>query len=329
MDKYVVRKSFADSATQSNTFNNLSYAIKESDKYPKYNVYESANGNLVHESANKDTYVVRRSYNDLKSQLNTFNSITNATNQVNKYPDYKVFEAVSEKLVKESANKDKYVVRKSFNEVTTQTNTFTNLDNAKRDADNHIGYSVYDLTGKCLYTAAGGNKTKIEKFISHLESNNRVMIADVKAGIRWYYYNGKLESTFAKARSNKKYRTNCVTGVQWALVSSGVVGSDGCAWYGGKNTIVWVNKNAEANARKYFNIIKIGGAKTVKQCVSDGTLQRGDIITYVTMNHTNVYLGDGKSFDSGHAYCKGENFTKWIGSLSNANQKVGYILRLK
>ena len=175
MDKYAVRKSFTDTATQANTFNNLTYAINEANRYPKYNVFETATGKLVHSSTNTDTYVVRRSYNDLKSQLNTFNSITNATNQANKYPDYKVFESVSEKLVHESANKDKYVVRKSFNEVNTQTNTFTNLDNAKRDADKHIGYSVYDLTGKCLYTATGGNKTKIEKFISHLESNNRIM----------------------------------------------------------------------------------------------------------------------------------------------------------
>ena len=51
------------------------------------------------------------------------------------------------------------------------------------------------------------------------------------------------------------------------------------------------------------------------------------------MNHTNVYLGGGKSFDSGSAYSgrsgEGVPFKKWIGNLAHKTAKVGIILRLK
>ena len=47
----------------------------------------------------------------------------------------------------------------------------------------------------------------------------------------------------------------------------------------------------------------------------------------------NIYYGNKKSFDSGHAYCTGSGegavFKKWIGNLASGNAKVAYILRLK
>jgi len=44
-------------------------------------------------------------------------------------------------------------------------------------------------------------------------------------------------------------------------------------------------------------------------------------------------LGDGKSFDAGHAYCKesgeGAKFIKWIGTTPYQGYQIAYVLRLK
>jgi len=126
---------------------------------------------------------------------------------------------------------------------------------------------------------------------------------------------------------------NCATGVYWALLESGVVDKnrDGIQWYG-HNGFVWVGSKAKENALKYFDLITVGN-KTVKQCIADGTLQPGDIVSYVDLGHTNVYLGNNMSFDAGHKNCstsgEGAKFTKWISSTGYTGYKVAQILRLK
>lgn len=52
-DKYVVRESFDNPGSQTNSFNNLDYAKAEADRYG-YNVYEAANGNLVYGGRKKE-----------------------------------------------------------------------------------------------------------------------------------------------------------------------------------------------------------------------------------------------------------------------------------
>lgn len=228
---------------------------------------------------------------------------------------------------------DKYVVRRTFDETVFQLGAFSVLDNAKALADKNLGYQVFDTTTKAVVYSP--SLTAIQKFIAKLMQYDQYMQYDNKNKKQWVYYNGKKSAkTFWNARKNNKRWTNCVSGVQWAAVDSGLCGSDGICWYGQKGgNIRWTTKNAEANAKKYFNIYHINGKKTVKECVSDGTIKPGDIITYVSMNHTNVYLGNNRSFDSGHAYCaksgEGAPFKKWCGGLSHGSQKVGCILRAK
>lgn len=180
--------------------------------------------------------------------------------------------------------------------------------------------------------------TTNEKFISALREMNSIMKQDIKDGHQWKYCNvtSKKANSFASARKQGKYLLNCVDGVQWGCKIAGIP-SSALSWYGSEGSIGWCSKNAEANARKYFDIIKVGN-KTVKQLVDSGSLCEGDILTYMTMSHTNVYLGDigkytDRSFDSGHAYCtgsgEGAKFKKWIGSLSCKSSRVSYILRIK
>ena len=173
-----------------------------------------------------------------------------------------------------------------------------------------------------------------EKFIAKCKEFSKIVKQDKADGKPWKYYNNshRSEPTFEATRKAGKRYTNCAGGVYFALKAAGVPAS-ATQWYGGNGRIVWLNSNAQADCKKYFKIISIGGKKTVKQCVDDGTLKPGDVITYVGMTHTNAYLGNNKSFDSGHFYCIGSGegavYKKWVGSLAHSNKKIAYILRLK
>ena len=172
-----------------------------------------------------------------------------------------------------------------------------------------------------------------ERFLEALQYMNKTMKADNKAGNQWKYCNvtSKKAYGFENKRKQKKFLTNCVDGVQDGLRLAGVPQSALC-WYGGTEKIIWTNSKAKAEAKKYFKIISTGG-KTVSQLYKAGSLCDGDILMGYQFNHTNCYYGNGKSFDSGHAYCSGSGegarFKKWIGSLTYKTKKVSYILRLK
>ena len=165
-----------------------------------------------------------------------------------------------------------------------------------------------------------------EQFIQNLKNMDAIVKQEIKNGKKWKYNNSNQEHTFAKARSKNNRVVNCVLGVRWAL--RGLVPDSALAWYGSTGKIQWGNPSAEKRAKKYFDIIRVGN-KTVKQCVKEGLLCDGDILTYVSMTHTNCYIGGNSSFDTGHAYCIGQTFRKWIGSLSCKGYKVAYIFRLK
>ena len=176
--------------------------------------------------------------------------------------------------------------------------------------------------------------TTHEKFIDALKYMNTTMKADIKAGHQWKYCNvtSKKAKNFTQARKQGKYLINCVDGVHWACKLAGIP-SSALSWYGAKGgEIAWCSKDAKSNAKKYFDLIKVEN-KTVTWLLNHGQLCEGDILTYVTMNHTNAYVGAQKSFDSGHAYTTGSGegavFKKWIGALSCKASKVGYIIRIK
>lgn len=227
---------------------------------------------------------------------------------------------------------DRYVVRRRWAEKKYQIGAYHVLENAKRQADENWGFRVYDLEApkKAIYKP---KLTRAQKMCAAMVRLNQWLLDDIKSGKDWRYYNGKAsESTFWKTRKAKKYYTNCAGGIYFCMKEAGLPGT-ACDWYGQKGgEIRWLNSKAEANLRKYAYLIKIGN-KTPKQLMSEGMLCPGDILTFVKINHTCGYLGNGLSFDSGHAYCKeggeGARFVKWIGALSWADYKVGYIIRLK
>lgn len=223
--------------------------------------------------------------------------------------------------------RDHYAVQRRLSEAKYRIGLFHNLDNAKRMANDNWGYRVYDMDiRKCVYKP---KLARWQKLCAACVRINQWMVDDVKAGKDWHYDNvNKSEPTFWLTRKAKKYRTNCMGGVAFALKEAGIPESS-CDWYMSKGGITWLNKSAEKNLRKYADIIPVGD-RTLKQIMDDGTLCPGDIVGFMTMNHTLIYIGNGLFFDSGHAYCKdGDHFTKWIGELKYGGKKVSYLVRLK
>lgn len=160
---------------------------------------------------------------------------------------------------------------------------------------------------------------------------NRVMRADNKAGHQWRYYNKKRSaSTFKATRAAKKFFTNCMGGVSFVCKDAGING-EALDFYGGKGKIVYLCDGAREKTRKMFDILLVN--RGVRAAVKKGIIQPGDILTYKSIVHTNMYIGNNKSFDSGHAYCDGSGegaaFLKWIGALAHPDAACKYALRLK
>ena len=231
-----------------------------------------------------------------------------------------------------SGQKDIYAVQRRLSETKYRLGLFHDLNNAKKQANENWGFRVYNMETRMLVYKPKLNR--VQKFCAAMVRLNQWLVDDIAAGKDWRYYNSKYisESTFWKTRKKGKLYTNCMGGVAFALKESGIPAS-ACSWYGQKGgTIRWLNSHAEADLRKYADLIKIGN-KTPKQLMEQGILCPGDILTFVNLNHTCAYLGNGISYDTGHAYCtekgEGAHFVKWIGPLSWSTSKVGYIIRLK
>ena len=286
-DRYVVRKTFDNINSQTNSYNNLDYAKKEADRYPGYSVYEAATGKCIYTSPKaepqpKDIYGVQWDLTD---------------------------EGIKYRLGK-----------------------FHDLNNAKRLADDNWGYKVYNIeTNRLVYAP---KLAQWQEYCAYLVRMDLIVRDDIKAKKIWKYKNNNtstLSKTFDAARKANNRYTNCVSGAQWGIVGIGIP-REAIQWYGGADRIVWVGKDAEKNCKKYFHVLRVG-TKTVKQCIKDGTVVPGDIITYVKMSHTNAFIGNGLSFDTGHAFCtgsgEGAKFKHWIDSTPYLGYKVAYVLRLK
>lgn len=226
-----------------------------------------------------------------------------------------------------------YRVRKAWGTTMEgQIGAFYSLENAKKCADENPGYYVYDGEGNRIYpeiTQASGSTIleQCAKFQKQLE-------ADIAAGKNWEYHNPSkyLEEQWSNALKNNKRACNCALLARWALKEAGLIPKDTKIFYGKLGgTIQWGagTKEAVTAACDLISIQK----RTVQQLINDGTLQPGDIVTYVDLQHTNIYAGGGKWYDAGHAYCSGSGegaiYKSWYGEGKYNNQKVGYIIRAK
>ena len=151
---YRVRKSWSDAKSQIGAYANLDNA-KEACK-EGYTVYDW-NGKAVYSKASTATtnlYRVRKSWDDVKSQLGAYAVLDNAKN--NCPSGYNVYDwngkVVYSNVPSKPAdtNSKLYRVRKSWDDAKSQTGAYASLENAKNNCG--VGYTVYDWNGNAVYT---------------------------------------------------------------------------------------------------------------------------------------------------------------------------------
>ncbi len=184
--------------------------------------------------------------------------------------------------------------------------------------------------------------SKRQKLIDTCRAMNKTMLADIAAKKYWTYKNKntqKISKTFDTARKTDNRKVNCACGVYWALIKSGVVPvtREAIQWVGAQGGFVFLGDKGGSeslkNALLFFHLRDDMRGKTVKQAIKEGLLLPGDIICYKTLTHTNIYLGDNESFDTGHANCtssgEGAKFSKWICKTPYRNYQIAQVLRLR
>lgn len=122
-----------------------------------------------------------------------------------------------------------YRVRKTWADTKSQIGAYRILDNAKKECDKHPGYSVFDETGKAVYTAAAPTPTIIDKLIDAC----KVQADWAKNAI----YKWKENPTIA---NSKKWET-CVTFVAVTLQRINILKSGEYIWIDTKGRVTGTN----------------------------------------------------------------------------------------
>jgi len=316
----------------------------------KNNIYTdvSVDGNITtHEEAPTTSlsyYRVAKSYANgaYTGQVGAYSSKDNALKTA-KERQLVAFNPDGSVLADYTPKSGYYRVAKSYTNgsYVGQVGAYTNRDNALKTAKekqlvafNLNGSVLADYTPKPVKT---GTKTvtMATLLLEKCKEINDQMLADIKAGIRWKYSNTrKLSPTFAKARSSKNYYCNCAKMPLWALKMLGVVPENAEGFYGRRDgKLVFKSTETKKAIQAACDIIDINMKKTVNQAIKDGTLQPGDIVTYYNpLQHTNIYAGNKKWYDSGHAYGGGSGeapFKTWYGDTVYGGYKISHIIRLR
>ncbi len=225
-----------------------------------------------------------------------------------------------------------YRVRKSWSDAKSQIGAYHDLNKAKKCADDHTGYAVFDESGKQIYPEK--QETKLHPILEQCKKYQAQLQADLAAGKKWQYRNPSkyIETIWSNALKKNKRACNCALLAVWAVKDAGLMPKNNAKFYGYKGgTIKWSDATRKA-IEATCHVIKIGN-RTVKQLIDAGNLQPGDIVTYVSLTHTNIYAGNGYWYDAGRIWCdgtnEGANFRKWYGKANYDNHMVGYIIRAK
>lgn len=161
------------------------------------------------------------------------------------------------------------------------------------------------------------------------------LMADKAAGISWEYRNPTkyTEETWEATLANNKHACNCALLARWALKKAGYIPDKVTGnFYGVVGDLrLWGGwKDAMEQTCDIYEI----KTKTVGECISDGSLHPGDILTYMIIGHTNIYAGGKNFYDAGHAYCipqsgEGAIFQSWYGKGIYDSYKIGWVIRPK
>lgn len=171
----------------------------------------------------------------------------------------------------------------------------------------------------------------VKTVVGCMEKYQRQLDADKAAGLDHVYSNSGCSATFAIAVRKGNRKENCATIVNWALRDLKITKS-GMYVYGRANGSLSWSSETEAAIRAACDVIHVNGSKSVKQAIKDGTLQAGDIVTFQTMQHTNVYAGNNVWYDAGRGNTEGmadgSPFRTWRCVKTPGNDTIAYIIRV-
>lgn len=196
-----------------------------------------------------------------------------------------------------------------------------------------LGDVLSNFVGKAATTNNTGGGTSANSILSQCAKFQTQLTSDIKKGIKWTRTTkaDNLAEDWSRAKT-QKHTSNALLFIRWALREAGLLSKISGRFNPSTNGDITFTGTAKDELGRQFDIISVK-SKTVNQMVASGDLKPGDIVSYVSFNHMNIYAGNGKWYDAGSAYCKrstdGAEYTSWMGDTKYGNQYVGTIMRKK
>lgn len=196
-----------------------------------------------------------------------------------------------------------------------------------------LGDVLSNFVGKAATTNNTGGGTSASSILSQCAKFQTQLTSDIKKGIKWTRTTkaDNLAEDWSRAKT-QKHTSNALLFIRWALREAGLLSKISGRFNPSTNGDITFTGTAKDELGRQFDIISVK-SKTVNQMVASGDLKPGDIVSYVSFNHMNIYAGNGKWYDAGSAYCKkstdGAEYTSWMGDTKYGNQYVGTIMRKK
>lgn len=151
-----------------------------------------------------------------------------------------------------------YRVRKSWVDAKSQVGAYKDLDNAKKACDGHPGYSVYDKSGKKLYTSPV-KETIVDK-----------ELAACKVQADWMK-NSKYEYEKNPTIEKSKKKGTCVTYVACVLQRINILKSGQNLWHDEKGKVYGNNSRMTVVYPKNKSLSQLKGELKAGDIVMDGS----------------------------------------------------------
>lgn len=173
-----------------------------------------------------------------------------------------------------------------------------------------------------------------QRLLTILQKYSDQVKEDKANGIRWVYGGGATTSwttAHNTAVKNGTVYVNCALPPRWSVRELGIL--DGSNFWGIVGGGIEFRGTSKEQLSVHCDIIPV--FKTPNQLLSEGNLLPGDICSYVSYQHTNVYAGDGKWYDAGRGsdgtWINGEfvfNSFGPVACVDMAGTKIGHIIRI-
>ena len=296
--------------------------LKKKFKYIAEQVNKKLSGS---KDSTTELYRVRKTWKDAKSQVGAYKDLNNAKAAANKYK-LNVYDSAGKLIYSAvpSPSQSLYKVRKSLSDAKSQVGAYKVLENAKAACNKHPGYSVYDETGKVVYTSPMPVTNKIMTRVMEFAWPYGTAASKYawKTGSAMASYEAALKTYMGKTA--KVSQTDCGYFVSTCVRAAGL-GSTFLALPGSAS-------KAYPDIPSTLTIVHKG------KKIPDNFLKPGDIIRYrkkTSGQHTMIYCGDEKIAEAQRPSAKtGKNFpaikkdTKKY-NASNVKYSTIQVLRIK